>query len=1069
MTTKLLSKPGIRLSFPFWPTALIGLVVVRAILLLAIKPGSYLSSYGAISYLILLVLATCLAIRNAIRSSLGRRAFWVFLAVAYSLWTLDQWIFLYYEYGPHTEVPNDSIADPVLFLHIVWLLAAVATLPSRIDSGHTMYRANLNALLLLFFWGFLYVYIVFPYQYFGSSASTYALRFDTLYLLENLALILATGILSLRVQAPWKVIYRHLLGASVLYALSSAVANVAIDSGGYSSGKLYGLGLTASVCWFVWIPLKAWDLDGHEARTVRFDANIELRLSAWVMLGVVLIFVPIAWEVFQRDKTADMRVFRLLVAAAAIVCLAGIAFIKEYLAKDELISQLGVVNNRLQLAMESGKGVGWELEIKTGRLSWFGDLETISGIRPDKFAGQSEDFYHYVHPEDRRLVANAFADARESGKPYQAEFRVIRRDGTVRWVASAGQFHYQTNGNPERMLGMAVDITERKQAEESLRLFRTLMDQSNDRIEVVDPETFRFLDVNDTCCRQLDYTRDELLNLTVFDVDSAIDEASVIRVQEQLDQSGFVSFESLHRRKDGSTYPVETSLKRVELERAYVIAVVRDMTERKRVEKTLTQKDEELKEAQRFARVGSWRWDARIDRVTWSEELYRILGRDSSLPVPNYKEHGSVYMPESWERLQRAVEESLRSGRPYELDLEAIIPGSTTKWVAACGEPLLDTDGQVIGLHGSVQDIHDRWQAEQARYESERKFRLILDSTAEPIYGTDLEGRCTFCNPACLRVLGHQRADDLLAQDMHVLLHQSPGEAGKVIPRAECRICSATRTGARVHADDGVLWRANGTSFPAEYWCYPQLIGQEVIGAVVAFFDITQRMLVEASLASVGGRLIQAQEQERSRIARELHDDIGQRLALLNIDLAKLQQSPGIPSELLSRIAELRKQATGIATGTQSLSHELHSSRMDYLDISAAIGGFCREFAAKHKVEIHFMTDDLRTALSRDISLCLFRVAQQAIDNAAKHSGVRRFEVRLWETSDEIHLTVADSGSGFDIEAAKTSPGLGLISMEERLRFVNGTLIIDSQPQAGTKIYARVPLKSEIEPKPADH
>ena len=122
----------------------------------------------------------------------------------------------------------------------------------------------MNSLFLLFFWTFLYGYLVFPYQYF-SNAADYGPRFDVLYLLENLALLLFVGVLTVRVQAPWKSIYRHLLGASALYALSSTVANLAIDSGGYVNGKLYGLGLTASVCWFVWIPLRARQIEAGAA------------------------------------------------------------------------------------------------------------------------------------------------------------------------------------------------------------------------------------------------------------------------------------------------------------------------------------------------------------------------------------------------------------------------------------------------------------------------------------------------------------------------------------------------------------------------------------------------------------------------------------------------------------------------------------------------------------------------------------------------------------------------------------------------------------------------------------
>ena len=241
MTKPFSSILGMKLRFASWPMALIGIVVIKAVLSLAVKPGSFLVSYSGISYFLLLLLATAFAIRSGIRQTLGSRPFWVLLAIAYGLWSLNQGLKLYYELGRHMDAPDNSMADPVLLLHIVPLMAAVATFPHRNVSDRKPHRAILNTLLLLFFWGFLYGYFIFPYQYLFSSSATpasYGVRFDILYLLENLALVLALGILTLRVQPPWKSIYLHLFGASILYTLSSAVANLAIDSGGYVNGKL---------------------------------------------------------------------------------------------------------------------------------------------------------------------------------------------------------------------------------------------------------------------------------------------------------------------------------------------------------------------------------------------------------------------------------------------------------------------------------------------------------------------------------------------------------------------------------------------------------------------------------------------------------------------------------------------------------------------------------------------------------------------------------------------------------------------------------------------------------------
>jgi signal transduction histidine kinase len=163
----------------------------------------------------------------------------------------------------------------------------------------------------------------------------------------------------------------------------------------------------------------------------------------------------------------------------------------------------------------------------------------------------------------------------------------------------------------------------------------------------------------------------------------------------------------------------------------------------------------------------------------------------------------------------------------------------------------------------------------------------------------------------------------------------------------------------------------------------------------------------------VSHKLIAAQERERTRIARELHDDIGQRLAFLAIELEQLQQSPCNLSEVRRRIGELHQQTSKIATDVQLVSHELHSSRLDYLGLAPAMRGFCQEFGEQQKVDIDFKTHALPNPIPPDISLCLFRVLQEAVHNSAKHSGAQHFKVRLWGASDEIHLTVSDSGSGF--------------------------------------------------------
>jgi len=334
-------------------------------------------------------------------------------------------------------------------------------------------------------------------------------------------------------------------------------------------------------------------------------------------------------------------------------------------------------------------------------------------------------------------------------------------------------------------------------------------------------------------------------------------------------------------------------------------------------------------------------------------------------------------------------------------------------------------------------------------------FRYLFEQASLGIAVEDLEGTVLLANPALCSILGYAKdelcgmscsefANEEDSQDDYALFKQlRDGAIDHYSLEKRYVKKDGTRVWGRLHVS--LLDNHDGES-----------------PLVFAFVeDITERKQAEGQLATVSRRLIEAQEQERTRIGRELHDDIGQRLALVAVELQQLQEDFAHLSEVRGRIAQLQKQTCEIATDIQSLSHELHSSRLQYVGVAKAMTSFCQEFGKQQKAQVDFHTSDLPSPLPPDISLCLFRVLQEALHNSAKHSGVRRFEVRLWGASGEVHLTVSDSGVGFDSEAAKATRGLGLLSMDERLKLLNGTLSIESQPQFGTTIHARVPFNFE--------
>jgi PAS domain S-box-containing protein len=483
--------------------------------------------------------------------------------------------------------------------------------------------------------------------------------------------------------------------------------------------------------------------------------------------------------------------------------------------------------------------------------------------------------------------------------------------------------------------------------------------------------------------------------------------------------------------------------------------VLSAIVEEKRLSRrALIDKEVQLEEAQRLAQIGSWLWDVKSDTVSWSGELYRIFRRDPSLPVPSYKEHALLYTPESWGRLSAAVETSLRTGTPYHLDLEIVCANGESRLIAARGEAVRDASGLTVQLRGTAQDITELKQAEEALKQSEERFRMAAQAGRMYAFEWDVATDRIVRSGNSGQIFGNDEMVDA-GKEVMTKVHPEDRErlsAAVALLRPEEPYFQVSHRMMR--SDDTVIWVDR--SCRAHFDAQGRML--RIVGMVA---DITERKRADEALVSARHRLINIQEQERVRIARELHDDIGQRLALLAVGIEQVKNDvPEKADEIRARAHELWDQTVEISHDIQVLSHELHSSRLESLGLVLAMRGFCREFSEHQKLKIVFDSRDIPSAVPPDISLCLFRVVQEALRNAAKHSGATQIEVQLWGSSDAVHLSVRDSGAGFDPEAAKRGQGLGLISMQERVELIKGTLFVDSQPKCGTTIKARVPFSS---------
>lgn len=508
------------------------------------------------------------------------------------------------------------------------------------------------------------------------------------------------------------------------------------------------------------------------------------------------------------------RATTYIIAGISLILLEALlifSLVRQWLKRRKIEAALTLTNERLRLALEAGRSVGWDWDIKSGRDRWFGDLRAIFGIPSDTYSGRVEDFWRRVHPDDWEFVAKAVAEARQNRKAYAAEYRVIRDDGSVRWVSARGKFYYAENGDPMRMLGMAVDITERRHAENSVR-------ESEQRFRLVANSAPVMIWVSGTD-RLCTYFNQTWLNFT--------------------------------------GRPLE-------------------------------------------AELGNG----------WAEAIH----------------------PDDLDECLKSYNEMFDQRKSFELQYRVRRRDGEYRWVHDIGVPRFDADGSFAGYIGSCMDI-------------------------------------------------------------------------------------------------------------------------------------TEHKLADEALSSIGRRLIEAHEEERTWIGRELHDDIVQRLALVAIELDRCRRLTAVSiDELKDHARHAQGSVEEIANDIQRISRHLHPSKLEYLGLAAAAKSLCKELSEQHKVEIDFRHSGLPPTISREISLCLFRILQEALQNAVKHSGGRHFKAELLGTPQQIQLTVSDTGVGFDFQEAVTRGGIGLTSMQQRIQWLKGEFSITSAPGQGTTILARVPSKNDTQP-----
>ena len=349
------------------------------------------------------------------------------------------------------------------------------------------------------------------------------------------------------------------------------------------------------------------------------------------------------------------------------------------------------------------------------------------------------------------------------------------------------------------------------------------------------------------------------------------------------------------------------------------------------------------------------------------------------------------------------------------------------------------------------RDVSERKRAEEQLRRNEERLKLALEAATAGTWDWDLPTGDMEWSPETRRLFGDTIDRSPTFDSFLARVHPADRE------RVARTMTDAMDRGASYEIE----FRAVGYD-DVERWVMGKgkaLRNGKPLRMLGVFVDLTERHFAELELRELSGRLIDAHEQERLRLSRDLHDDVSQRMAMVSVKLGQLQRRLGTV-EVQEEIRKLATEVNDIGDELHRFSHELHPARLRQLGVEQSIRIFCQELNAARDIVVDAQIDRLPLELTPDVALCLYRIAQEALQNVVKHSGAPRAMLRLTTEQREVVLTIADDGVGFDPATARHKETLGLLSMRERARLVNGQLVVSSEATGGTLVELRVPVDS---------
>lgn len=707
---------------------------------------------------------------------------------------------------------------------------------------------------------------------------------------------------------------------------------------------------------------------------------------------------------------------------------------------------------RLRFALEGSTHGIWDWNIKTGEIHFSPSWKKMLGFEEAEIQNNIREWESRIHPDDKDQLARDIQTHFHSGQPtYENSYRLRAKDDTYKWIQGRGKIvEYAPDGSPQRMIGTHTDITEKRESEAQ---YRNLFESNPLPTWIYDFETLQFLLVNCAAINHYGYSRDEFLQMTIFDIHppehrDLLNE--VLPMREVQPKSTYTAWK--HRKKDGADIVVDVSSTTISYNgRKARLVVVNDITEKSAAEDELRRSNQRYQYVSKATSDAIYELDIPFGHLTWGEGVTTLFGHAPHLIT--MQEWEAHIHPDDREATTKSLYETMYNSRKklWKMEYRFRKADGAYSYVVEKGFILRDGAAKPLRMIGALQDITNLKQKQLELAESNKRYEYATLAASDIIWDWDLQHDCVLWSDNYEKVMGWKLPADKCLSPTDCLQKFHDDDRDEVFKG----LMEALRNSAQQTWEADFRYRQSDGSYANVY--DRGYIVRDASGTAVriigAMQDITHRKKLEEQLLqkerekqkSISKATIETQERERCEIGRELHDNINQVLTTTKLYLELALSEAELKDTLLQKS---QKNIMYVINEIRQLSQSLMNPSLDDLGLMASIADLVENIRATRKLNVLFEGDEaVEELLPDNLKLTIYRIIQEALNNAVKHAQAATVSVFLRRSSQRLELLIQDDGIGFDPDQIRR--GSGLKSIKNRVYLMNGTLQIESRPGAG--------------------